>query len=65
MIDAGFLHQILLSHDVHLKIMTTAYGGFGYTYILRRFVKRLRDYGVTDEQMRVLLVENPRRLFSP
>ena len=64
LIDAGFLHQVLLSHDVHQKIMLTAYGGTGYGHILRHFVPRLREYGVTDEQIRTLLVDNPRRYFS-
>jgi phosphotriesterase-related protein len=64
LIDAGYLHHILLSHDVHLKIMLTAYGGWGYAYILRRFVQRLRAHGVTDQQITTLLVENPKRLFS-
>jgi phosphotriesterase-related protein len=64
LIDAGYLHNILLSHDVHLKIMLTAYGGWGYAYILRRFVQRLRAHGVTDEQITTMLVENPKRLFS-
>ena len=64
MIDAGYLHHILPSQDVHLKIMLTAYGGWGYAYILKHFVKRLREYGVTDEQITTMLVENPRRLFS-
>jgi phosphotriesterase-related protein len=64
LIDAGYLHHIMLSHDVHLKIMLTAYGGFGYAYILRRFVQRLRAQGVTEQQISTLLVENPKRLFS-
>jgi len=64
LIDAGFLHHILLSHDVHLKIMLTAYGGWGYAYILKVFVHRLHAVGITDEQIRTMLVENPRRLFS-
>ena len=64
LIEAGCLHRILLSHDVHSKIMLTAYGGFGYGYILRRFVHRLRAHGVTGEQIQALLVENPRRFFS-
>ena len=64
LIDAGYLHHILLSHDVHIKIMLTRYGGFGYAYILRRFVNRLRAHGVTDEQIETLLIRNPRRLFS-
>ncbi len=64
LIDAGYLHHILLSHDVHLKIMLTAYGGWGYAYILRRFVQRLRAHGVTDQDITTMLVENPKRLFS-
>ncbi len=64
LIDAGFLNQVLISHDVHLKIMLTAFGGTGYSHILRYFVPRLREYGVTDEQIHTILVENPRRYFS-
>jgi len=64
LIDAGYLQHILLSHDIHLKIMLTRYGGFGYAYILKRFVNRLRSHGVTDEQIETMLVGNPLRLFS-
>jgi phosphotriesterase-related protein len=64
LIDEGYINHILLSHDVHLKIMLTAYGGFGYAYILRSFIKRLRSHGVTDEQITTMLIENPKRLFS-
>jgi phosphotriesterase-related protein len=64
LIDAGFIDRVLLSHDVHLKIMLTAYGGNGYSHILRYFLPRLREQGVTDEQIRTILVDNPRRYFS-
>jgi phosphotriesterase-related protein len=64
LIDAGFLHSILLSHDVHLKIMLTAYGGFGYAHILRRFAGVLKEKGITDSQIETMLVENPKKLFS-
>ncbi|MBW7884456.1 MAG: phosphotriesterase [Caldilineaceae bacterium] len=64
LIDAGYLHSLLLSQDVFLKMMLTCYGGWGYGYILRHFVPRLRRHGVTDEQIQTLLVENPRRAFS-
>jgi phosphotriesterase-related protein len=64
LIDAGFIHHVLLSHDVHLKIMLTAYGGGGYGYLLRTFLPRLRELGVTDEQIHTILVDNPRRYFS-
>jgi len=64
LIDAGFIDQVLLSHDVHLKIMLTAYGGGGYSYILRTFLPRLREQGITDAEIHTILVENPRRYFS-
>ena len=64
LIDAGLINHVLLSHDVHLKIMLTAYGGDGYGHILRTFLPLLREQGVTEEQVHTLLVENPRRYFS-
>ena len=44
--------------------MLKKYGGFGYTYILTHFKKRLIDVGVTDEQIDEILVNNPRNVFS-
>ena len=64
LIDEGFLRQLLLSHDVWLKMMWVMYGGFGYGHILRHFVPRLARLGVTPEQIDVLLRENPRQVFS-
>lgn len=64
LVAAGFLDRILLSHDVHLKIMLTAYGGTGFGHLLRHFVPRLRRVGLTEAQIRTMLVDNPRRLFT-
>lgn len=63
LIDLGFLDRILLSQDVFLKMMLTRFGGFGYAYVLKHFVPRLKRYGVSDEQINVMLVDNPRRVF--
>ena len=64
LIDAGYVKQLLLSQDVFLKMMLTRYGGFGYGYILRYFVPRLKRHGVSQEQISELLVQNPRRVFA-
>lgn len=64
LIDAGFIDNILLSHDVFLKMMLVKYGGNGYGHILRNFVPRLRRHGVTDAQLETLLIDNPRSVFS-
>jgi phosphotriesterase-related protein len=63
LVEAGFLDRLLLSQDVFLKMMLTRYGGFGYGYILRHFVPRLRRHGVTDDAIRTMLVDNPRDVF--
>ena len=65
LINHGYLERLLLSQDVFLKMMLTRYGGFGYGYILRHFVPRLRRHQVTDAQIRTILVDNPRRVFAP
>ena len=45
LVDLGFGDRLLLSQDVFLKIMLTRYGGFGYGYILKHFVPRLKRHG--------------------
>jgi phosphotriesterase-related protein len=63
LIDTGFLGSLLLSQDVFLKMMLTYYGGFGYAYVQRHFLPRLRRHGVTDSQITSLMVNNPKRVF--
>jgi phosphotriesterase-related protein len=63
LVDAGFLANLLLSQDVFLKMMLTRYGGFGYAYVQRHFLPRLRRHGVTDDQIVMIMVANPRRVF--
>ena len=64
LIADGYLNSILVSQDVFLKMMLTRHGGFGYAYILRHFVPRLRRHGVDPRDIQRLLVDNPRRVFS-
>lgn len=64
LITSGFGDRLLLSQDVFLKMMLTHYGGFGYAYVLRHFVPRLKRHGVGDGDIRAMLVDNPRTIFS-
>ncbi len=62
-IDNGLLERILLSHDVcHFTLMTVN-GGFGYAHILKNVVPKFKEYGITDEEIRTMMVDNPKRLF--
>jgi predicted metal-dependent phosphotriesterase family hydrolase len=64
LVRAGFLTQILLSHDNcflgHLK----AYGGSGFDFVPTTFAVLLKESGLSEEQIQVLLVENPRRMLT-
>jgi phosphotriesterase-related protein len=60
----GYDKQLILSHDVDTKMKLKKYGGMGYTYILQHIVPWLKYNGVTDNQIRNMLVDNPRRLLS-
>lgn len=62
-IAAGLLERILISQDLCNRICWRANGGHGYGHILKNLVPQFKRYGITDEQLQVIMVENPRRLF--
>ena len=64
LIDQGWLKSLLLSQDVFLKMMLCRHGGFGYGYVTRHFLPRLKRLGVTDAEVEQLMIGNPRRVFS-
>lgn len=64
LIDAGFINNILLSHDVCLREHLAVYGGCGYTYILNEFVPRLSKRGLSEKELTTLLVTNPSRALT-
>lgn len=62
--ERGFQSQLLLSHDVCMKSHLRAYGGTGYTAIFDHLVPALEKRGIAASEIRQLLVENPRRVFT-
>lgn len=64
LVDRGLAHKVLLSQDVFLKIMLTRYGGFGYGYVLKHFVPRLKRHGVAQSTVDGMMIDNPRAVFS-
>jgi len=63
LIELGWLSRILISHDVGFKFRLQAYGGPGYAHILNNGVPMMKVYGMTDEQIRMLLIKNPESLL--
>jgi predicted metal-dependent phosphotriesterase family hydrolase len=61
---AGYLERILLSHDVCLMSLTAARGGCGFVHILQDFVPRLRATGFDENEISMMLIDNPRRALT-
>jgi phosphotriesterase-related protein len=65
MIDAGYVNQVLLSHDVCLTDHLTVYGGGGYSFITDRFFELLTQAGVSHGAIRQMCVINPSNALTP
>jgi predicted metal-dependent phosphotriesterase family hydrolase len=64
LIRQGHIERILLSHDVCLRQHLRAIGGPGYTFVPTTFAERLRDRGLSQDDINLLLIENPRRALT-
>ena len=63
-VRAGRVGQVTLSMDICSNSQMHAHGGHGYDHLLTTFVPLLRDAGVSDADIRTMLVENPRRILA-
>ena len=63
MIDRGLLDRILISQDICYNKLLVANGGWGYAHILNHVVPRFEANGITREEIRAMMVTNPRRVF--
>jgi phosphotriesterase-related protein len=64
LIARGHLERVLLSQDVCHDSQLRRYGGNGYTYLADTFLPRLRAAGVSEDEIRTITVDNPRRLLT-
>lgn len=64
LVARGHADRLLLSQDICHNEQLRHYGGHGYTYLQETFLPRIRDAGITDEVIRRITVENPRRILT-
>jgi phosphotriesterase-related protein len=64
LVEAGYASQIVLGQDTAFKMELCAYGGEGYVHLPKSVVPALRDYGVSDYDIRQMTVKNPARLLT-
>lgn len=64
LIKRGHINQIMLSQDItrrsHLKIN----GGIGYTYLVDNFLPKLLKYGVSQKQIDIMMINNPKEFLK-
>jgi len=60
----GHVDRLLFSHDTCMRTSLHAHGGPGYDHLILRFLPALRAAGVSEEQIQIMMVENPRRVLS-
>lgn len=64
LIQAGYADRVLMAHDVCTKPQLRRNGGGGYTYISTVIIPGLRARGISEADLRKLLVDNPRRALT-
>jgi phosphotriesterase-related protein len=62
--DAGLGHRVLISNDICMKMRLHKYGGWGYDHIQTNLAPFLVQAGFSEDDLRTLFVENPRRLVE-
>jgi predicted metal-dependent phosphotriesterase family hydrolase len=63
-IQPEFIHQIVLSSGVFMKLQYPKYGGMGFGVLQNYLVPRLLAHGLSPEQIHTLTHDNPRRLLQ-
>ena len=64
LLGRGHAARILLSQDVCHDSQLQRYGGQGYTYLARTFLPRLAEAGVSDAEIELMTIANPRRILT-
>jgi phosphotriesterase-related protein len=64
LIGEGHLSKIFISQDVATKERLISYGGTGYAHIIRDLVPVMKIKGISEKEIKVLLVDNPKRVLT-
>jgi phosphotriesterase-related protein len=64
LVEKGHIGNILACTDICHKNLLHTYGGWGYDHLITNVIPMLREYGLSDNQLRVLTEENPRDFLT-
>jgi phosphotriesterase-related protein len=64
LIEAGFADNLMFSADISSAAQMKKNGGQGYAKTLTVFVPKIKAAGASDEVLRQIMVDNPRRFLA-
>ena len=62
--ENGYDKNIMMSQDICYKHLLKKYGGYGYSHVIENIVPELRRHNVGENQIRNMLVENPKKILA-
>jgi phosphotriesterase-related protein len=60
----GLLERVMLSMDITRRSHLKANGGLGFSYLITDFLPRLRDAGINEDEIDIMMKQNPYQLFK-
>ena len=64
LVDEGYTTRVLMGQDVCTKHGLVKYGGYGYAHLLEHIVPRMREKGISEEDIDTIIVNNPARVLT-
>lgn len=64
LVDAGYTDRVVLATDFSQEPLLKKSGGPGLAFTITQFVPKLRQAGISDEAIRTVTVDNPRRFLA-
>ena len=64
LVQDGHEDKILLSQDVCFKSNLKHYGGFGYSFVLEKFIPHLHSLGISNSSTDKMLIDNPKKILQ-
>ena len=60
----GYLSRLVLSSDLCRVQDLRSSGSYGYAHLFEIFLPMLRERGITQSEIDLMLKENPKRIFA-
>lgn len=64
LIKDGYGKQLIMANDICLKASLRKYGGWGYDHIFENIVPMMQQEGFTQEEISLIVEENPLRFLA-